>query len=102
MDYDYRQDTDIDVPVKKGPSGVSVASLICGILGFVILTTYAGYGVSIAAIICGIIGIAKSGSQNRPKGLAIAGLILGCIALVFGCVLDCILGILTFGLTLLF
>ncbi|MHA1987763.1 MAG: hypothetical protein ACW98D_14095 [Promethearchaeota archaeon] len=65
-----------------------IISLICGILGFFgwllfalipIVLPYSGYYIPAAAIIFGIIGIIADDS----KGMAIAGLILGILALVF-------------------
>lgn len=55
-------------------NGAGVASLICGIVGFF----FNPLGlVPLAAIITGIVGIA---AKDKPKGMAIAGLILGLVA----------------------
>jgi uncharacterized protein DUF4190/uncharacterized protein DUF2510 len=65
-------------------NGIATASLVLGILGAVIewggiLTLAAG----VLAIVFGVIGIGKAGRLgNRGRGQAIAGLLLGCIALV--------------------
>jgi len=52
-------------------SGLAIASLVCGILGFLCLP------VSIAGVICGhlaLSGISKSQGQLTGRGMAIAGL----------------------------
>ena len=84
-------------PEKKKASGVALASFICGVVG-VLFNPF--YGVSLAAIILGIVGIATA--KDRPKGMAIAGLIIGCVVLPVQLVLDIILSMFTFGLSFCF
>jgi len=71
-------------------SGVSIASLCCGIAGFCINPFYL---VNLAAIITGIIGIAQAG--NKPKGMAIAGLCLGVAGAMCQFVVDLLFGFTT-------
>jgi len=63
-------------PVPEN-SGMAIASLVCGLLICVPLC-------SLLAIIFGIIGIRQTGSGRRGgQGMAIAGLVLGAVGLVF-------------------
>ncbi len=71
-------------------SGVSIASLCCGIAGFCINPFYL---VNLAAIVTGIIGIAQAG--NKPKGMAIAGLALGVVGAMCQFVVDLLFGFTT-------
>lgn len=60
-----------------GTSGLATAALVLGILGFPFVL------LSIGAIICGILGIKETGvGGKRGRSMAIAGLVLGCVALV--------------------
>lgn len=67
-EYDYNYP--VQQPAKA--SGVSITALI---LGIVCLFCNPCSLVAPAAVICGIIGLATG--KGRPKGMAIAGLILG-------------------------
>ena len=75
MDYDYTQENGYVEPVKTGNSGVAIAALICGIVSLISCCNLF-YIFSIAAIVLGIIGLCQT---NRPKGMAIAGLVMGCV-----------------------
>jgi hypothetical protein len=64
-------------------NGIATASLVLGLLGAVIewgglLTLAAG----VLAVIFGAVGIGRAGRTNQGHGRAVAGLILGCIAIV--------------------
>jgi hypothetical protein len=64
-------------------SGLAIASLVCGILGWVGLLPIVG---AIAAIITGHMAraqINRSGGQISGRGLALAGLILGYAQMAF-------------------
>jgi hypothetical protein len=66
---------------NEQPSGMAVASLVCGILGFVFCPLIG----SILALIFGYIArseIDKSGGRIGNRGLAIAGIVLGWVGLV--------------------
>lgn len=63
---------------KPAGKGCGIASLVCGIIS-VVCCSY----LSIPAIICGIISLVQSkNSGSKANGLAIAGLILGGIAVI--------------------
>jgi hypothetical protein len=67
-------------PVQQQPtggSGLAVAALVLGIVGFCFLPC------AIAAIVCGIIAITRASSGRATgKGMAIAGLVLGLLGIV--------------------
>ena len=77
---------------KPQHSKIAIAALICGGVGFIFNPMYL---VTLAAIILGIMGIVNA--KDGPKGMAIAGLVLGCIALPIQLVTDTILSVFTFG-----
>ena len=83
---------DIDQSVCINPkTGLAIASLVCGIVGSIFSIT------SIPAVICGHVALVQI--KNNPvnyggKGMAIAGLVLGYIAIVLGIVLGTLKGIL--------
>ncbi len=63
-----------------GTSGMAVAALICGILGFCMPFLF------IVAIVLGIVGIVVTGKAplyKSGKGMAITGVILGAVAAMF-------------------
>jgi len=69
-------------PVQN--SGLAIASLVCGILA--VLTCYLGALPGIPAVICGHMAI--SAIRNAPvpmagRGMAIAGLVLGYLGILF-------------------
>lgn len=66
-------------PIKQG-SGLGIASLVLGILGF--LTGIFGIGIflDVIAIILGVIAII---SKKNKKGLAIAGVIISVVSILF-------------------
>ena len=80
------------VPEKKS-NGVGLASLICGLVSFFGCCN-PFYLVSLAAIILAIVALAQRGGG---KGMAIAGLILGILAIMIWVVLDILLIPVTFG-----
>ncbi len=69
---------------KKDLTGVCTWALVCGIVAFFCNPLYL---MPLAAIILGIIGIVNGGSK---KGMAIAGLICGIIAIPVQITLDLI------------
>jgi hypothetical protein len=65
----------LPIPPPSGPvrtSGLAIASLVCGILGFLCLPALAGVVLGIMALLA----IGKSRGQLRGQGLAIAGICL--------------------------
>ena len=71
--------TDVSVTERKRTSGMAIASLVLGILGFFFNI------LGILAIIFGSIGLGQTGRDPSlgGRGLAIAGLILGIVVIVF-------------------
>ena len=68
-------------PAPSGSKGLAIASLVLGILGF--LTGFIGIGIllGLVAVVLGVIVLVK---HHAGKGMAIAGLITGGLAVVFG------------------
>jgi hypothetical protein len=63
---------------KVGTSGLAIAALVLGIVGLLMVP------LSIPAIICGALGVGRTGEgKKQGHGMAVAGLVLGCIDLVF-------------------
>ena len=76
-----------DVSKNKGPSGLSIAALVTGILSAMPIF---GMGLSIAAIICGAIDLKKNKGVKEMtlgKGFYIAGIFLGSLSIVAGIVI---------------
>jgi len=74
------------------PGPMAIVALICGILSVLchcvpVAGMFLGFILSVAAIILGIIESKKIGrgeSSTKGKGMAIAGIILGAVGIVFG------------------
>ncbi len=76
-----------DSDQNRGPTGLSIASLVTGILSAMPVF---GLGLSIAAIICGALDLNKhkgTKEMNISKGFDIAGIVLGSLSIVAGIVL---------------
>lgn len=80
--YSYQQQVP-PRPATYPGKGLSVASMVLGILALVFLFT--GW-FSIIAVIMGIVGLALgiSGKKKTPNGMATAGIVLSIIALALG------------------
>lgn len=82
----------IDTPEQNQPvqssKGMSIAALVCGILGLVgDLIPYVSYFMfvlSILAIVFGAKGKKLAVAANEPTGMATAGLVLGIIGTAIG------------------
>jgi len=62
---------------RPGTSATAIASLVCGLLGCVPFLT------GLAALVLGVVGIKKTKEPMvTGRGMAVAGLILGCLSLV--------------------
>jgi hypothetical protein len=71
-------------PVAPPTSGLAIASMVCGIIA--VVSCYAGALLGIPAVICG--HMAMSVIRNAPfmmggRGMAIAGLVLGYLGILF-------------------
>lgn len=74
------------------PGPMAIVALICGILSVLchcvpVAGSFIGFALSVAAIVLGILEMRKIGrgeSSEKGKGMAIAGIILGAVGIVFG------------------
>lgn len=74
MPENFQEEQAEQTNVKKETSGLAVAALILGIIGFCTLL------LAPIAIILGIVALSDIGkSKKEGKGLAITGLVLGCV-----------------------
>ncbi len=75
------------VPAENPSKGMSIAALVCGILGivgsFIPVVGYFTLVLAILGIIFGAKGMKKAKSTNQGKGLAVAGLVLGIVGTSF-------------------
>lgn len=68
-------------PKKSAGNGLAIASMVCGIVAFVICCVdYIMLALGIAAIVLAVVSRSQNG---KFSGMAIAGLVLGIIAVVF-------------------
>jgi hypothetical protein len=82
MDPQYQQQPGYGPPgygapmQQQGANGMAIASLVCSLVGLLI----AGFILGPLAIIFGALGIGKANKMGgKGKGMAIAGLIIGCV-----------------------
>ena len=69
-------------PAQKSPGyGFSLAAMICGIAAFVLCSAYTMLPLGVAAIVFAILGKKRDGKMS---GFAIAGLVLGIVAVLIG------------------
>jgi uncharacterized membrane protein len=80
-------------PLQAPPrqsNGLAVAALVLGIVGAVFglipLTFFIAFICGVLAVIFGFVGLGKARRGAEHKGMAIAGLVLGFVALVLGIV----------------
>lgn len=78
----YSAGQTIDVKPSNGNIGFSIGSMVCGILAILCCcSTFLSIVLSIGAIVLGVIAIKNN---YEGKGMAIAGLIMGGLGLLFG------------------
>lgn len=72
----------------QSSKGMSIAALVCGILGIVgawiPVVCYFTLVLAILGIIFGVIGLKKAKELGEPTGLAVAGLVCGIVGTVLG------------------
>lgn len=74
-------------PVPR-PNNVAIAALIVGILAVLAtITIIGGMVLGLVAVVLGGVGVSKSGELQRGRGQAIAGIVLGGIALLLSAAL---------------
>lgn len=69
------------VPKKSGGNGLAIASMVCGIVAFVICC--AKYIMLVLGIIAIVLAVISRSKNGKFSGMAIAGLVLGILAVVF-------------------
>jgi hypothetical protein len=70
-------------PQQQASNGLAIASLVCGIAGFLVFGVVLGP----LAVIFGAIGLSRANRGASGRGMAIAGLVLGVLATVIAIVL---------------
>ncbi len=75
----YNQ-TNVNVGQALKPNGMATASLVCALIGLLLIPWLLG----LLAIIFGIVGLTKSSTEYRGRGAAVAGLIIGVIDIAWG------------------
>ncbi len=73
-------------PPPQGPSGLAIASLNGGIMGIVSTCCCGVFGIPLPLIALVTGGIALANPNAQGKGMAIAGVILGSLSLLFAVV----------------
>ena len=68
-------------PAPLGAPGIGVAGFVCVIVGLFVPI------VGIVGLILSIIGYSQAKRENRPQGLALAGMIIGIVATVLGIII---------------
>jgi len=83
------------------PGGMAIGALVCGILSVLchcvpFAGMFIGFALSIAAIVLGVLEkkkIANNESSEKGSGMALAGIILGAVGIVFGIIWAVILAV---------
>ncbi len=84
MTYENQSYETAPPPLPEKASGMAIAALVLGILGFCCCGIFAG----IPALIVGFMEngkINRGESSAKGKGFAVAGIILGFISIILGC-----------------
>lgn len=86
---------------EERPGPMAIGALICGILSLLCSwIPVVGFVLSVAAIVLGIIEVKRIGrgkGSAKGKGMALAGIILGAVGIVFGIIWIAVVGILSFA-----
>ena len=86
---------------EERPGPMAVTALVCGILSLLchcipVAGSFIGFALSIAAIVLGIIETKKIGkgeSSEKGKAMAMVGIILGALGIVFGIILAIVIAV---------
>ncbi len=78
----YGQPAPADAPApSQGSDGLSITALVLGIISLCAMCAgIFALPFSIAAVVCGFIARKRSAENNRPTGMATAGLVMGIIS----------------------
>ena len=77
------QPANVNYQVTQPTNGLAVAALVVGIVGVVLFwTVWGGVILGILGLVFGAVGLSKANRGGPNKGMAVAGLILGGVALV--------------------
>ena len=90
---------------EERPGPMAIVALVCGILSVIchcipIAGSFIGFFLSVAAIVLGIIEIKRIGrgeGSAKGKGMALAGIILGAVGIVFGIIWIVIISVASFS-----
>jgi hypothetical protein len=80
--YDFTQpsyQTEEPFNPNAQSKGLSIAAMVCGIISIVGVCCYIGLPVAIVALVLGIIALVK---KYGGRGMAIAGVVTGCVGLI--------------------
>lgn len=77
----YYSGASAPAPAPQGAPGIGVAGFVCVLVGLFVPF------VGIIGLILSIVGYNKAKRENRPHGLALAGMIIGIVATVLGIIL---------------
>ncbi|MCM1107130.1 MAG: DUF4190 domain-containing protein [Blautia sp.] len=76
-DYSQQSYGYTGAPVQEEKKGLSIASLVLGICGFIAwCIPLIGYPVTIVGIICGVLGMKKGGRTMAIVGIVLSGITL--------------------------
>jgi len=83
-------------PVAPRTSGLAIAALVCGLVQFFLGLFALNFVLAIPAIICGALGMRRTRERGEGgRGLAIAGLVLGILGIVWNVLYVVLLGYIT-------
>lgn len=81
-------------PPAKGSNGLATAGFVLGLLGllssWIPVLNIVGIILGVIGVVLAAIGLAKARKVNAGKGLAIAGLVLGSLAVVFAVLINAV------------
>src|SRR5262245_40491619 len=78
----------------KGSNGLATAGFILGLLGllgsWIPVLNILGIVLGVLGVVLAGVGLAKSKKANAGKGLAIAGIVLGALAVIFAILINAV------------